>query len=83
MEGYSFAEEVVDLCRLPALPHERLPGLPEMNARQAFYFDLSFVRAAKEKRLYDFSRDAHSLGEKDMFGTGKMAAAMMRELARS
>lgn len=80
--GYEFAAEVMDLCRLAKLPSERLPGLPEMNDRQRLRFDLSFARAAREKRLFDFASDQRATRE-DLFGTALLGAAAMREAVRS
>lgn len=80
-EGFRFADEIVDLCRLPRLPHEVLAL--ELNERQAFYFDLSFIRGAKEFRLYEFSKAQGSMGDKDILGTGGIQALAVLDLKRS
>lgn len=80
-EGFCFADEIVDLCRLPRLPHEVLA--PELSDRQALYFDLSFIRGAKEFRLCEFSSMQRSMGDKDILGTGGIQALAVLDLKRS
>ncbi len=78
------AQELVDLCRLARLPHE-IPGLVSepMNPRQALFFDLTMIRAAREARLYEASEQLHRTRENDSFGTLGIQALALLQQSRS
>lgn len=79
--GLRWASDIVDLCRLPVAPHERL-GLT-LTRPQALLFDLSFVRAAARVREYDAGRDMQSIGKNDATGALSVAVMQAHQLRRS
>lgn len=80
--GLRFASDIVDLCRLPRDPHERL-GIKGLSSGQALIFDLSFARAARRVRQYDATKGMQDVSSKDIAGALKVAALLSIEISRS